>query len=92
MILRDNNKKGVISFASEDFTSDTKYNVVTVSDPSGKTLTVDMWKYAIYFFVNIQYKIISEKSTYVDGIRIDKYIEYYIKEKKLLNLESFLMV
>ena len=91
MILRDNNKKGVISFASEDFTSDTKYNVVTVSDPSGKTLTVDMWKYAIYFFVNIQYKIISEKSTYVDGIRIDKYIEYYIKEKKLLNLESFLM-
>lgn len=91
MILRDNNKKGVISFASEDFTSDTKHNVVTVSDPSGKTLTVDMWKYAIYFFVNIQYKNISENSIYVDGIRIDKYIEYYIKEKKLFNIESFLM-
>ena len=91
MIPRDKNKKGMISFSSEDFTSDTKHNVVTVSDPSGKTLTVDMWKYAIYFFVNIQYKKISENSIYVDGIRIDKYIEYYIKEKKLFNIESFLM-
>lgn len=91
MITRDEKKKGMISFSSDDFTSDTKNNVVTVTDPSGNTLTVDMWKYAIYFFINIQYKQISEQSTYVDGIRIDKYIEYYIKEKKLLNLESFLM-
>ena len=89
--MRDKNKKGVINFSSEDFTSDTKNNVVRVTDPSGKTLTVDMWKYAIYFFVNIQYKKISEKSLYVDGIRIDKFIEYYIKEEKLLNVKSFIM-
>lgn len=91
MIPRDENKKGMISFSSEDFTSDTNNNVVTVTDPTGKTLTVNMWKYAIFFFDKIQYKTISDKSVYLDGIRIDKYIEYYIKEKKLLNLESFLM-
>lgn len=91
MLTRDKNKEGIINFSSEDFTSDTKNNVVRVTDSSGKTLTVDMWKYAIYFFVNIQYKKISENSIYVDGIRIDKFIEYYIKEKKLVNVESFLM-
>ena len=91
MLSRDKKKEGIINFSSEDFTSDTKYNVVTVKDASGKTLTIDMWRYAIYFFDKIQYKNISKSSVYIDGIRIDKFIEYCIKEKKLLNLESFLM-
>ncbi len=91
MLKRDNNKKGVVAFSNEDFTSDTKFNVVNIVDASGKTITIDMWKYAVYFKDNIQYKLISEKLVYLDGIRLDKYVEYYIKEKKLTNIENFLM-
>ena len=91
MLIRDKNKKGVIIFSSEDFTSDTDNNVVTVVDPSGKTIAINMWEYAYYFFDKIQSKNITEKTVYLDGIRIDKFIEYYIKEKKVLNVERFIM-
>ena len=73
-------KQYSISISTEDFTYDTKNNIVQMVDSEGKTVAVDTWKYAIYFFENIQRKDISEHSVYLDGLRLDKFVEIFIKQ------------
>ena len=48
--------KQYVSFSQEDFSSDMKSNIVHGTDPTGKTVAVDTWKYSIYFFDKIQRK------------------------------------
>ena len=83
-------KQYIISISTEDFTYDTKNNIVQTVDSEGKTIAVDTWKYAIYFFENIQRKDISEHSVYLDGLRLDKFIEIFIKDKNHQKICTFL--
>ncbi len=53
--------KQYVSFSQEDFSSDMKNNIVHGTDSTGKTVAVDTWKYARYFFDKIQRKDISKK-------------------------------
>ncbi len=46
--------------------------------------------YAEYFYENIQENITSGGMLYIDGIRLDKYKEYFENEKKYLNISNFL--
>lgn len=79
-----------ISILTEDFTYDTRNNIVQMVDSEGKTIAVDTWKYAIYFFENIQRKDISEHSVYLDGLRLDKFVEIFIKDKNHQKICTFL--
>ena len=54
--------KQYVSFSQEDFSSDMKNNIVHATDSTGKTVAVDTWKYARYFFDKIQRKDISKES------------------------------
>ena len=83
-------KQYSISISTEDFTYDTKNNIVQMVDSEGKTVAVDTWKYAIYFFENIQRKDISEHSVYLDGLRLDKFVEIFIKDKNHQKISTFL--
>lgn len=83
-------KQYSISLSPEDFTYDTKNNIVQTVDSEGKTIAVDTWKYAIYFFENIQRKDISERSVYLDGLRLDKFVEIFIKDKNHQKICTFL--
>lgn len=79
-----------IALSQEDFSLDTKYNIVSAVDQTGRTVAVDTWKYAIYFFENIQRKDISERSIYIDGIRLDRFIDLFIKGKHHQRIEDFI--
>ena len=83
-------KQYSISISIEDFTYDTKNNIVRVEDSEGKTIAVDTWKYAMYFFENIQRKDISDHSAYLDGLRLDKFVEIFIKDKHHQKICTFL--
>ena len=82
--------KQYVSFSQEDFSSDMKNNIVHATDPTGKTVAVDTWKYAIYFFDKIQRKDISKESLFIDGIRLDKYVEIFKKENHAQNIVDFI--
>lgn len=79
-----------ISFTAEDFTSDTQNNIVQAVDSKGETIAIDTWKYAIYFFENIQRKDISKDSIYLDGLRLDKFMEIFINGNHHQKISQFL--
>ena len=66
-----------VPFSFNDFSLDMKNNIVQAIDPTGKKVAVDTWKYSIYFFDKIQRKEISKESVFIDGIRLDKYVEIF---------------
>ena len=78
-----------VSFSQEDFSSDMKNNIVQAIDPTGNVLAIDTWKYAIYFFDKIQRKHISKESIFIDGIRLDKYVEIFKKENHAQKIVDF---
>lgn len=78
-----------VSFSQEDFSSDMKNNIVQATDPTGNVLAIDTWKYAIYFFDKIQRKHISKESIFIDGIRLDKYVEIFKKENHAQKIVDF---
>lgn len=43
-----------VTITADDLTSDLYNNLVRATDPKGRTVAVDMWKYSIYFFEKIQ--------------------------------------
>lgn len=79
-----------VSFSQDDFSLDMKNNIVHATDPTGKTVAVDTWKYAIYFFDKIQRKDISKESIFIDGIRLDKYVEIFLKENHAQKIVDFI--
>lgn len=83
-------KEYSMSFLIEDLTYDTKNNIVEVVDSKGKTMAVDTWKYATYFFENIQRKYISEQRVFLDGLRLDKFVEIFIRDKHHHKIYTFL--
>lgn len=89
-ISKDMSKKGKITFALQDFTSDSEYNVFFAEDLTGKCVPVDLWCYARYFYDKIQYKSLSKEMVYVDGIRLEKFIPFFIKEKQFSNFEEYI--
>ena len=82
--------KQYVSFSQEDFSSDMKNNIVHGTDPTGKTVAVDTWKYSIYFFDKIQRKEISKESVFIDGICLDKYVEIFLKENHAHKIVDFI--
>ena len=90
-IQKDTSKKGQINFSSEDFTVEGEYNVLYADDPTGKHIPIDLWRYSIYFFEKTQYVKLSKEMVYVDGIRLDKFMAYFVKEKLHLNIEKYVM-
>lgn len=79
-----------VSFSQDDFSLDMENNIVHATDPLGKTVAVDTWKYSIYFFDNIQRKEISKESVFIDGIRLDKYVEIFKKENHAQRIVDFI--
>ena len=82
--------KQYVSFSQEDFSSDMKNNIVHATDSTGKTVAVDTWKYARYFFDKIQRKDISKESIFIDGIRLNKYVEIFKKENHAQKIVDFI--
>lgn len=82
--------KQYVSFSQDDFSLDMENNIVHATDPTGKTVAVDTWKYAIYFFDKIQRKDISKESLFIDGIRLDKYVEIFKKENHAQKIVDFI--
>lgn len=78
-------------FTSEDFTTDTKYNPISVKDAAGKELTLNMWPYAFWFAENIQETVISKEEVYVDGVRIDCFVDLFIKENRVRDIEKYIL-
>ena len=87
---KDQEMEQYVSFSQDDFSLDMKNNVVYATDPIGKTVAVDTWKYAIYFFDKIQRKDISKESIFIDGIRLDKYVEIFKKENHAQKIIDFI--
>lgn len=87
---KDQEMEQYVSFSQDDFSLDMKNNVVYATDPTGKTVAVDTWKYAIYFFDKIQRKDISKESIFIDGIRLDKYVEIFKKENHAQKIVDFI--
>lgn len=89
-LKKDENHKTKLEFAAEDFSPVTDDSIVVATDPTGAKVAIDIWCYADYFFANIQEKSVSGGMIYVDGIRIDKFKEYFVKEKKSADIAGFL--
>lgn len=87
---KDKNKKWEMNFSPEDFTPVTDETIIVAAGPDGNQAGINLWMYANYFFNNIQEKEVSGGLLYIDGIRIDKYKEYFVKEKKFKNIPDFL--
>lgn len=79
-----------VPFSFNDFSLDMKNNIVQAIDPTGKKVAVDTWKYSIYFFDKIQRKEISKESVFIDGIRLDKYVEIFLKENHAHKIVDFI--
>lgn len=92
-IQKDNSKKGKVSFSPQDFTSekDCEYNFIHTTDLEGNQATIDLWSYAAFFYDKIQYKKLSKEQIYIDGLRLDKFMSFFIKEKLFSNLEDYIM-
>lgn len=88
-LKKDKNKQCGVTITSEDLTQVSEESILIVTDHSGK-YGINMWMYAEYFHENIQEKITSGGMLYIDGIRLDKYKEYFVNEKKYLNITNFL--
>lgn len=69
-----------VSFSPEDFSLDMESNIMHATDPTGETVAIDTWKYAIYFSDKIQRNFFSEEAIVIDGIRLDKFVEIFKKE------------
>lgn len=80
-----------IALSPEDFSQDRKNNIVSATDPTGETVAVDTWKYALYFFEKIQRKDISDRSIYIDGIRLDRFIDLFVKGKHHQRIADFIV-
>lgn len=89
-LTKDKNKKWTMNFSSEDFTPVTDETIIVAEDPDGHKVGINLWMYANYFFNNIQEKEVSGGLLYIDGIRIDKFKEYFIKENKIRTINEFL--
>lgn len=79
-----------LEFAAEDFSPVADDSIVVATDPTGAKVAIDIWCYADYFFSKIQDKSVSENMLYVDGIRIDKFKEYFVKEMKYVDFCEYL--
>lgn len=89
-LTKDKNKKWTMNFSSEDFIPVTNDSIVVVEGPDGHKVAINLWMYANYFFNNIQEKQVSGGLLYIDGIRIDKFKEYFVKENKIKNISKFI--
>lgn len=87
---REHDVEQYVPFSQEDFSLDMENNIAYAKDPTGKTVAVDTWKYAIYFFDKIQRKDISKESVFIDGIRLDKYVEIFKKENHAQRVVDFI--
>ena len=58
---REHDVEQYVPFSQEDISLDMENNIAYVMDPTGKTVAVDTWKYAIYFFDNIHRNDISQQ-------------------------------
>ena len=63
--------------------------IIVCQDTSGKELTIDLWCYAFYFFTQIQDMHCTEKSVYLDGIRLDNFIKGINKVEFARKLATF---
>lgn len=79
-----------VTITADDLTSDLYNNLVRATAPKGRTVAVDMWKYSIYFFEKIQRKEISKDFVYIDGIRLDRYVDLMRKEKHAEKIIDFM--
>ena len=87
------NKIADIEFAEEDFSiipSFKKYYVLTVNGPGENPVPVDIWSYAIFFYINFQKKDISEENVYLDGINIERYMEYFCEKQYISKIPEFI--
>ena len=50
---KDQEIEQYVSFSRDDFSLDVRNNIVHAIDSTGKTVAIDTWKYAIYFFQNL---------------------------------------
>lgn len=80
-----------VDFVVDDFCRDFDYNIVHATDSKGNKVAVNMWEYANYFSEKLQRKKVSDDEVYIDGIRLDKFVDLLIKKKeKEYNITDFI--